>query len=257
MFFKIHFGEFKYKRGVNMFNKFFIISVIFMMLFGNLEKVYAIDRVVISSITVDDPDRWYENIYLIADKDGMDYKNFTVQVGDFGRGLYNFPKWINYSYDPKLYKEDLNADKLEDIIIELVTGSGTGVSTKAIHILHQGDVGFYNFQEVPVEPIKDAIKRLVKMEQKGNEITISIGKKNYVVDYSKFGYYTPVDRPGAGSIEEYIPKEGIFYGTANVFVTIPEANIGGLTVKYAWDGKMYKAKSVTFEAAPYKSSRTK
>ncbi|HLO12896.1 MAG TPA: hypothetical protein VK190_11875 [Pseudoneobacillus sp.] len=236
-------------------NRIFL-SLLVVILFCGTGKAYAVDRVVIRSITVDNPDKWVENIYLIADKYGADYKNFTVQVGDFGRGLYNFPDWYHYSYEPKLYKEDLNGDKLEDILIELVTGSGSSVSTKAIHILHQGYTGFYDFQEVPVEPIQDAIKRLVKMEQKGNEITISIGKKKYVVDYPKFGYYTSVDRPGFGSIEGYEPKSGILYGTTNDFVTIPEAYIGGLTVKYAWDGKMYKAESVTFEAAPYKPSRT-
>lgn len=223
-------------------------SLLIVLLFGGTGKAYAVDRVVIRSITVGNPDKWYENIYLIADKDGMDYKNFTVQVGDFGRNLYDFPNWYNYSYEPKLYKEDLNGDKLEDIIVVLVRGAGTSVSEKAIHILHQGYAEFYDFQEAPVEPIDDAVKRLVKMEQKGNVITVLIGKKKYEVDYSKFGYSTPVDRPGFGSIEEYEPKSGILYGATNVFVTIPEANIGSLNVTYAWDGKMYKAVSVIFEA---------
>jgi hypothetical protein len=230
--------------------------LVFILLCGS-GKAYAVDRVVIRSITVDNPDKVNENIYLLADKYGADYKNFAVQVGDFGRSLYNFPNWYHYSYEPKLYKEDLNGDKLEDIMIELVTGAGTSVSTKAIHILNQGYADFYDFHEVPVEPIADAVKRLVKMDQKGDKITVVIGKKKYVVDYSRFGYYTPVDLPGYGSIEGYEPKGGILYGTTNVFVTIPEAYIGGLTVKYAWDGKMYKGKSVIFEKAPYKESRSK
>jgi hypothetical protein len=239
---------------VSNLNKVFL-SLFVVILFCGSGKAYAVDRVVIRSITVDNPDKVNENIYLIADKDGADYKNFTVQVGDFGRSLYNFPNWYHYSYEPKLYKEDLNGDKLEDIIIELVTGSGSSVSTKAIHILHQGYADFYDFQEVPVEPIDEALKRLVKMEQKGDKINVLISKKKYVVDYSRFGYYTPVDRPGYGSIEEYQPKGGVLYGKTNVFVTIPEAYIGGFTVKYAWDGKMYKGEYVTFEAAPYKESK--
>jgi hypothetical protein len=238
---------------VSKLNRIFL-SLLVVILFCGTGEAYAVERVVIRSITVDNPDKWYENIYLIADKDGADYKNFTVQVGDFGRSLYNFPKWYHYSYDPQLYKEDLNADKLEDIIIELVTGAGTSLSTKAIHILHQGLAGFYDFQEVPVEPINDAVKRLVKMEQKGNKITVSIGNKKYVLDYSRFGYYTPVGRPGYGSMESYVPKDGTLYGSTNVFVGIPEAYIGGLKVKYVWDGKMYKAESITFETAPYKKS---
>jgi hypothetical protein len=231
------------------------LSLFVVILFFGTGRANAEDRVVIRSITVDNPDKVNENIYLIADKDGTDYRNFTVQVGDFGRSLYHFPNWYHYSYEPKLYKEDLNGDKLEDIMVELVTGAGTSMSTKAIHILHQGYADFYAFQEVPVEPINDAVNRLVKMEQKGDKITVLIGKKRYVVDYSRFGFATPVDRPGYGSIEGYEPKDGILYGTTNVFVTIPEAYIGGLTVKYAWDGKMYKGVSVTFEPAPYNESQ--
>jgi hypothetical protein len=50
----------------------------------------------------------------------------------------------------------------------------------------------------------------------------------------------------------YEPKDGILYGTTNVFVTIPEAYIGSIKVKYAWDGKMYKAEFAVFEANPYR-----
>ena len=232
-----------------------LLSLLVVILFCGTGKAYAVERVVIRSITVDNPDKVFENIYLIADKNGADYNNFSVQVGDFGRRVYNFPNWYHYSYEPKLYKEDLNGDKLEDIIVELVTGAGTSVSEKAIHILHQGYTGFYDFQEVLVEPIKDAVKRLMKMEQKGINISVLIGKGKYIVDYSKFGYSTPVNRPGFGSIKGYEPKSGILYGTTNVFVTIPEAYIGSLNVTYAWDGKMYKAKSVIFEPRSYKPTR--
>jgi hypothetical protein len=75
------------------------------------------------------------------------------------------------------------------------------------------------------------------------------------VDYSKFGYQTPVDSPSVGAMENYEPKDGIHYGSTNVFVSIPEAFIGSLKVKYVWDGKRYKAKSVIFdESEPYKPS---
>lgn len=74
------------------------------------------------------------------------------------------------------------------------------------------------------------------------------------MNYKKFGYQTPVDHPGVGAIENYEPKDGILYGTTKVFVTIPEAYIGRINVRYAWDGKMYKAESAVFEANPYKTS---
>lgn len=142
--------------------------------------------------------------------------------------------------------EDINSDGLRDVIVALISGAGSGISSKEIHILNQRQDPNRRYEEVPVESINDAVKRLVKIEQKGNEITILIDKKKYLVDYSKFGYYTPVDRPGVGSVEFYKPEKGVLYGYTSVFVSIPEASIGRLKVKYHWNGKMYKAETVTF-----------
>jgi hypothetical protein len=235
--------------------KKFSLNLLIMFLVFHTGKVYAVDRAVVGYII---SHVWYNNIFLIADKkNGMAYQNFTVQIGDGGghEELYHFPNWYNSKFSPGLYYEDINGDELKDIIVVLISGAGTGISTKEIHVLSQVQDPYRRYEELPVESINDAVERLVKMKRKGNEITISIGKKKYVVDYSKFGYYTPVDSPGVGSIEDYKPKEGILYGSANVFVTIPEANIGRLDVKYAWNGKMYKAESITFEAKPYKQLR--
>jgi hypothetical protein len=75
--------------------------------------------------------------------------------------------------------------------VVLVTGAGSGVSEKGIHVLHQGYPGFYNFQEVPVEPIDKAVKRLVKMEKQGDIVTITSGKKKNKIDIAKFNYDNP------------------------------------------------------------------
>lgn len=49
----------------------------------------------------------------------MDYGNFTVQIGDRGELVYNFPHWYHGKYDPALYNVDINDDTLEDVIIVL------------------------------------------------------------------------------------------------------------------------------------------
>jgi hypothetical protein len=233
---------------VKTIRKYFLCLLV-MILVSHTGKAYAVQRVVTShSIS----DVWYENIFLIADKaDGMATKNFTVQVGGGvdsvgGELIYNFPNWYNSKFAPKLFYEDINSDGLKDIIVALISGAGSGVSTKEIHVLNQVHDPYRRYKEVPVESINDAVKRFVKMEQNSNEITLQIGKKKYLVDYLKFGYYTPVDTPGVGSIEDYKPENGVLYGYTTVFVSIPEASIGSLKVKYHWDGKMYKAESVTF-----------
>lgn len=212
-------------------------------------KEYVVQRVVTSHII---SDVWYENIFLIADKvDSMATKNFTVQVGGGGgvgdELLYNFPNWYNDKFAPTLFYEDINGDGLKDVIVELISGAGSGISTKEIHVLNQVQDPYRKYEEVSVESINDAVKRLVKMERQGDEITVLIGKKKYVVDYLKFGYQYSDDPPGFGSREDYKPENGVLYGYTTVFVTIPEAGIGSLKVKYGWDGKMYKAESVTFE----------
>ena len=232
----------------------FFIGLFIMILFFDAGKAFAANRAVVSYII---SDVWYDDIFLIADKEGsMAYKNFTLQVGDGGghEKLYDFPSWYNDKFSPELHYGDINGDGLKDVIVVLILSAGSGISTKEIHVINQVHDPYRRFEEVPVESMNDAVKRLVKMEQKGNEITVLIGKRKYIIDYSKFRYQTPVDSPGVGAIEYYEPKDGILYGSTNVFVTIPEAYIGTIRVKYAWDGKMYKAESATFEAEPYKPS---
>jgi len=83
---------------------------------------------------------WYDDIFLIADKAGsMGYKNFTLQVGDGGghEELYNFPNWYNDKFSPELFYEDINGDRLKDVIVVLISGSGVSLSTKEIHVLNQ------------------------------------------------------------------------------------------------------------------------
>ncbi|MFJ8066872.1 hypothetical protein ACIQYS_20050 [Psychrobacillus sp. NPDC096426] len=53
-------------------------------------------------------DIWYKRVYLIADKKSwMDYENFTVQIGDRGELVYDFPNWYHGKYDPALNYEIL------------------------------------------------------------------------------------------------------------------------------------------------------
>ncbi|MFC5604559.1 hypothetical protein [Sporosarcina koreensis] len=220
----------------------FIISIVVTILLCPVGVALAVQRVVTSYII---SDVWYENIFLIADKtDWMSTKNFTVQVGD--DLFYNFPDWRNEKFTPKLFHEDINADELKDIIVVLISGAGSGISTKEIHVLNQLQDPYTRYNEVPVESVTEAVQRLVKMEQIGDKISILIGKKEYEVDYTKFNYHTPNNSPQIGAIEEYSPENGVLYGYTTVFVSIPEASIGTFKVKYVWDGERYKADSVAF-----------
>ncbi|MGE8077344.1 hypothetical protein [Peribacillus loiseleuriae] len=234
----------------------FFLSLLLAILFCNTGKAHAVERVVIATVS---SDVYYENIFLMANTiegDWMGHKNFTVQVGfPPGELLYHFPNWYNDKFTPDLFYEDINADQLKDIIVVLVAGSGSGLSLKEVHVLSQIHDPNIRYEEVRVESINDAVKRLVKMERHGNEATILIGRKKYVVDISKFGYSIGFEeRPFVGSWERNTPVNGFLEGSTLVYVSIG-GTIGTLKIRYDWDGKMYKAKSVTFEEAePYKPS---
>jgi hypothetical protein len=243
--------------GVPMIKKIPISFVMLFLLGGTLEKANAVERIVISSLP---SELWYDNLFLMADTiDGnwMAHRNFTIQVG-LGGGesvlLYHFPNWYNDKFTPELFYDDLTGDHLKDIGVVLISGAGSGISTKEIHLLNQIQNPNRRYEEVPVESINDAVKRLVKMERQGNLATILIGKKKHVVELSKFHYLpgTFSPSPGVGQEENYSAENGVLYGTTVVYIS-PAGHIGTLRIKYYWDGKMYKAKSIEFEEAePYK-----
>lgn len=60
-------------------------------------------KVVVASVP---SEKEYEApVYLLAEKRSqmMDFENFTVQIGDKGQEIFNFPKWRHVKYDPGLY----------------------------------------------------------------------------------------------------------------------------------------------------------
>ncbi|SFA99834.1 MULTISPECIES: hypothetical protein [unclassified Bacillus (in: firmicutes)] len=233
--------------------KRFAVILLIYILICHTGKAYAADRLVTSYII---SDKWYDDIFLIADKAGsMATRNFTLQVGSGGGSvggelIYNFPNWYNDKFAPKLFYEDINDDELKDIMVVLISGAGSGLSTKENHILNQVRDPNQRFEEVPVEPIDIAVKKLVKMKRNGNIASISIGKVEHNVDISKFQYLpnTIDPNPSVGQLEDYSIENGILTGSTVVFIS-PAGQIGDLRIEYGWDGKIYKAKSVSFKEA--------
>ncbi|WP_078380661.1 hypothetical protein [Sutcliffiella halmapala] len=244
--------------------RFFLLLLLFFLLIfqGDINKIYANqvrnigehkkdleDNQVVTAMV--HSDIWYENIFLLAKKfNSMAHKNFTIQVGLSGSSSvlqYNFPEWYNDKFSPDLFYEDLNKDELKDIIVVLISGSGTGLSTKDIHILHQKVDPYQRFEEVSVDPISSVVKRLVKFEKEGEMAIITIGKKTYKVDVSKFDYNpkTYFPKPFTGGVEEYRIEKGILYGTTVVYIS-PSGSIGELEIEYLWDGTKYSPNKIEF-----------
>lgn len=216
---------------------------------------YGPNRIVLESIP---SDIWYQNIYLIADQiNWMTYKNFTLQVGDMGSLIYNFPNWYHGKYDPGLYKSDLNSDSLEDIIIVLNNDIAPSENPiKDIHILNQIHDPNRRYEEATVEPIQSVLDQLLKIDQQDNIVSFTTGEKTYNMDISKYHFDNP--RKPFVSIEtlDYSVLKGKLYGILGAYVHqdnhIFPGYIGNCTFEYFWDGKMYKVKSVVFTEAPTK-----
>jgi hypothetical protein len=232
-----------------MLKKIVLVVFLFISLIPcKLENVYAADRVVVKSLP---SDLWYENIYLLADKlSWMDYKNFTLQIGDKASHIYNFPNWYSGKYDIKLLKEDINDDTEEDIIIVLNNDlAEAGMPVDEIHILNKIIDPDLRYEEAPIEPIKLTTDRLIKMKQHGDTVTVTADKRKYNVHISKYNYsnsHSPY--VGTESIE-YSIKKGKLIGTIVAYVfydAVTGGIIGKFDIQYQWDGKMYKAKSILF-----------
>lgn len=214
-----------------------------MMFFAmSFENAYAAERVVVNSLHTD---RWYNNVYLMADKiDWMTFRNFTVQVGDKGEDLYHFPKWESGKYDTYLFRDDLDGNKLTDVIIVLDNFQDP------IHILNQVLEPYSVYKEVPVEPVNDAVKRLVRMKKEGNIVTIKTKQKTYKVNVKPFHYTTA--KPSSTKV--YIDLDETDYTVLNhkliaeapVLITIG-GGIGYLKFTYGWNGSRYEVKSVSFK----------
>jgi hypothetical protein len=226
-----------------------VVFLIISLVTCKLEKVYAADRIVVKSIP---SDLWYENIYVIADKlSWMDYKNFTVQIGDKASHIYNFPNWYSGKYDIKLLKEDINDDTEEDIIIVLNNDLvEAGKPVDEIHILNKIIDTDLRYEEALIEPIKFTANRLIKMKQQGDLVTVIADKKKYNVDISKYNYANP-HSPYVGTESiEYSIKKGKLIGTIGAYVSYDAVTggvFGNFDIQYQWDGKMYKAKSIVFK----------
>jgi hypothetical protein len=225
-----------------------VVFLIISLVTCKFESIYAADRVVVKSLL---SDLWYENIYLLADKlSWMDYKNFTVQIGDKGSLVYNFPNWYSGKNDIKLSKEDINDDTEEDIIIVLNNDiAKVRKPVDEIHILNKIIDPNLRYEEAQIEPIKLTVDRLIKMEQQGNTVTVVADKKKYNVNISKYNYANPHSPYVSTEFIEYSIKKGKLIGTVGAYVSYDAVTggiIGKFDIQYQWNGKMYKANSIVF-----------
>lgn len=225
--------------------------LVFLILISNGKGnvVYASDRVVLTSIP---SDIWSDRVYLIADKlSWMDYENFSVQIGDLGELVYDFPKWYHGKYEPHLYNVDLNNDTLSDIVVILNNDKApVNKPRKDIHILNQILGPCLEYQEAPIESITHIIRKSIKINQKEKVVTIKTPLLNYQIDLGKFEFHNPHDPHINLDTLEYFIEDGNLIAELKVLVKVDDRFtgdiIGNMRVKYGWCDTGYGASEIEF-----------
>lgn len=187
-----------------------------------------------------------EKITLYAKKiDGL-YQDFKIQFRD---ELYSRPFWINVtnpSYSPQIYYEDIDKDKIKELIIILTKGYGTGAVDQEVYVYRYTN----GLIEVLVDNPLAIINKNVKTKLTKKEAKLSIGNNNYVLDLSPVGIKPENifnDVSFGGIIKYEVDKNQLI---ARVAAQIsPAYFIGEVIIPYEYRDKMYQAKSIDFQ--PY------
>ncbi|CAM5197216.1 hypothetical protein UACE39S_04336 [Ureibacillus acetophenoni] len=126
------------------------------------------------------------NITLSAIESKGNFINFKLKIS--GK-IIEFPNWINVSnktYWPQLFYKDINKDGLEELIIVLTTGYGTGVIKQDVHVLQKNN-NSNAFKEVNVENPIANLKKNIKTELTKSKAIINIANQQTVIELEKLG----------------------------------------------------------------------
>nr|WP_145160590.1 stalk domain-containing protein [Paenibacillus terrae] len=184
---------------------------------------------------------------LYAVKKNGYFTNFELKVKD---GVRHFPYWRSSSNrDIGLYYSDINQDGVNELIIVLTTGAGSGVSEKEVHVfnLDRSTPGEFLNESFVDNPIIVAMKN-VKTKLTAKKAEIIIGKKRTVVNIEKLG----IDPShlfkdiAYGSIIEYEIQNGELTAILPTLITPGGESVGRIIINYEYKDKMYQAKNLMF-----------
>lgn len=183
-----------------------------------------------------------ENIKLFAmNKNNGMYTVFILQLGDRQR-YFNWQNVTNETFSPKLMLSDLNNDGIEELIVILTNGTGTGVHTEEVHIIDTA-----TFQDYDAENPIHVIYKNVKTKLSPEEVAISIDDYKTLLDKS----YIDIDPPQL--FEDVVFKDNIhFFIKDNKLYALvdakigPSSYIGKMILSYYFQGKMYIVDNIKF-----------
>lgn len=206
--------------------------------------VYILDTESIPKLVAALPDA--DATLYAVEKSGY-YTNFELKVKD---GIRHFPYWRSSSNrEIELYYSDINKDGVNELIIVLTTGAGSGVSEKEVHVfnVNQSTPGEFLNESFVDNPIIVAMKN-VKTKLTAKKAEVTIGKKRTVVNIEKLG----IDPShlfkdiAYGSIIEYEIQNGELTAILPTLITPGGESVGSIIITYEYKDKMYQAKNIMF-----------
>lgn len=184
------------------------------------------------------------DIALYANEQSMEnglYEELILYSGKVSKA-FEWESSASETWRPDLLLEDLNGDNKKELIVKLVTATGTGTHTEDIHILDKDDLKGFKIQS-----IEDIIKTNVHTETHENSYEIKINDMAFAIDKST------LDSPAQNLFSEPVFENSFSFDIKNnkLFATIlpqvsPTEFYGELVIEYMYKDHEFIMKSITF-----------
>lgn len=218
-----------------------IIGVLsfFILSYCNMDKEVFLNNEDEKTVVAEIPEK---NIKLYAiNKDNGMYTEFLLQLGNRER-YFDWQNVSNPTFSPRLILSDLNKDGVEELIVILVNGTGTGFHTEEVHII---DIS--TFQNYDAENPIHVIYKNVKTKLTPEEIKISFAGYTTTLDekYIDIEPQQLFNDIVFGNIINYEIKDDKLYVTVGAQIG-PASFIGKMEMSYYFQGKMYVVDNIRF-----------
>lgn len=208
----------------------------------NWKDIYDIDE---GHLVAEIPSSKIKLYYAKEDKDFGTYRGFILQIDD-EKKYYGWESVTTPSFAPKLELADLNNDGIEEIVVYICKGHGTGIYDEEVHVIKQ--LANYNevFDETLIENPVIILYKNAEAKEFPEYFEVIVGNKKFRVN--KKGILTPpYEKVSVGFGEgntDYEVKNNTLY--ARVRVGADMINIGELIVKYKYQNKILQMESIDF-----------
>lgn len=184
--------------------------------------------------------QYHEGDFVIYAEEGAEagmYRRYEVAWRDMAKN-FDWRGTDNPSYTPQVMMADVDHDKTAEAVIVMVTGYGTGVYEKEVHVVRE------NLTEIPVADPVDAAQKAVTKAQvraEGERVVaeLAIGGQTLSEEYAADDAELWFEEPGIGSIIEFrMDEEGYLTADLSVFAS-PGMYMADVSVRYDWkDGEL-------------------